>query len=535
MTRQTRRQLVDRKIVELLVIGTGVNALMRNLHVSKRRIRALREKARAHGYLTEDGQPGTVKLPPYPESLFPDVIDGRADQGSDLDALLAPQAEWIRERLTTGWHAVTVYEELKQPEVSRSSFYRYLERHQLTRWGETHRVIPEIVHQPGEALLLDWGKLRDVPDPTTGRRKTLWFLAGVLGFSRYLMVRLVWAMNLETTLIALESFLREIKGVPARLTTDNPKCFALQASRYEPILNPGIERFAAHYGVMVECLPPRDPQKKGKIERPVPYVRRLYEAHGETWVGIEESQSYLDGKMVLANQRRHGTTQKRPIDLLVEERAALKPLPPTAYAVEQFHEGPVRKDGHVRFEHKYYSVDESYCGKSVVVLGGRTHVSIYCNGKLLEVHDRLTDPHRSKSTKPHHLKPWERSLQEDSPYRQRARALGPQVDAMIEKILIQGEGFIDLRKVWGILSLDKRHDAARIDEACGRALVAGQVGYQAVKRWIEWDERVRPLSANVPSVEHTPATSAPHQYVRSLAIYQEQVDLFPNTVKSEIK
>ena len=184
----------------------------------------------------------------------------------------------------------------------------------------------------------------------------------------------------------------------------------MQASRYEPILNPGIERFAAHYGVMVECLPPRDPQKKGKIERPVPYVRRLYEAHGETWVGIEESQSYLDGKMVLANQRRHGTTQKRPIDLLVEERAALKPLPPTAYAVEQFHEGPVRKDGHVRFEHKYYSVDESYCGKSVVVLGGRTHVSIYCNGKLLEVHDRLTDPHRSKSTKPHHLKPWERSL-----------------------------------------------------------------------------------------------------------------------------
>ena len=475
MTRQTRRQLVDRKIVELLVNGTGVNAIARNLRVSKRRIRALRANAWTHGYLKEDGRPGEVKLPPYPERLFSDVVDGRAGASSELDTLLAPKAAWIRECLEAGWHAVSVYEELKKAEVSRSSFYRYLERHKLTRLGETHRVVPEIVHRPGEALLLDWGKLRDVVDPSTERKRTLWMFAGILGFSRYLMTRLVWTMDMRTTLIALESFFREIKGVTTRVTTDNPKCIALEASPYEPLLNPGVERFAAHYGITVECLPPRDPQKKGKIERPMPYLRRLYEAHGESWQGLEESQSYIDGKLVLANLRRHGTTQKRPIDLLLEERATLKPLPSTAYEVEQFHEGPVRRDGHVRFENKYYSVEEQYSGKSVVVLGGLRHVSIYHAGKLLEVHERLTDPHKSKSTKPHHLKPWEQSLQDDTSYRQRARALGPQVDAMIEKILAQGKGFIDLRKVWGILSLDKRYPASRIDGACGRALVVDQV------------------------------------------------------------
>ena len=195
--------------------------------------------------------------------------------------------------------------------VGRSSFYRYLEREGLTRLGESYRVAPEIVHQPREALLLDWGKLRDVEDPSTGKKRTLWMFVGVLGYSRLLMVRLVWTMDVMTTLEALEGMFRTMKGVPFKVTTDNPKCMALKASEYEPVLNPAAERFAAHYGVVVECLPPRDPQKKGKVERPMSYCRRLYEAHGNGWSGIEESQAYMDGKLEVANQRRHGVNAGR--------------------------------------------------------------------------------------------------------------------------------------------------------------------------------------------------------------------------------
>ena len=111
----------------------------------------------------------------------------------------------------------------------------------------------------------------------------------------------------------------------------------------------------------------------------------------------------------------------------------------------------------MRFANKYYSVDEKYIGESVVVLGGVKQVSIYHKGKLLEVHPRITDPHQSKSTKPEHLKPWERAMQDDSMYRQRAAALGPHVDEMILKLLGRGQGFIDTRKIWGILSLDKEY------------------------------------------------------------------------------
>jgi len=502
---------MDRKIVELLIQGTGINEISRSLHVSKSRIRRLREQAKEHGYLSPEGRKGSVELPRYPEAIFPEPVDKRSLRLSEHHKQLEPHRGWMQERLEAGWHAVTVFEELPVKGVTRSSFYRYLERHRLNRIGESYRVVPEIVHRPGEALLLDWGKLRTVIDPETGRKRTLWMFAGILGFSRYLVVRLVWTIDILTTLQAIESMFREVGGVPFKITIDNPKCISLEASDYEPLLNPALERFASHYGVLIEALPPADPEKKGKIEKPMSYLRRLYEAHGEDWHGIEESQEYLNRKLAIANERRHGTTLRRPRQVFAEEEAkALKPLPPLAYEVEQFHEGIVRQDGHVRFQSKYYSLDENY------------------KGKLLEVHARITDPNVSKSTKPQHLKPWERAMEDKSIYRKRAAALGPNVDEMILRLLAQGQGFIDTRKIWGILSLDKRYDAAKIDAACRRALEMDRLGYRVVKAFLELEEAqaIQRAAAGAPSTQgHDASKPPPPKHVRPLAVYQEQLSL----------
>jgi hypothetical protein len=333
-----------------------------------------------------------------------------------------------------------------------------------------------------------------------------------------------------TTLRAIERMFRALGGVPFKVTMDNPKCIALEASPYEPLLNPAVERFASHYGVLVECLPPADPQKKGKVERPMPFCRRLYEAHGEAWLGIEESQAYLERKLVIANERRHGTTLRRPKEVFAQaELQALEPLPPLAYEVEEFSEGIVRQDGHVRFANKYYSVEETYKGKSVVILGSVQQVSIYHRGKLLEVHARVTDPNQSKSTKPQHLKPWERSMRDDSSYRQRAAALGPHVDEMILRLLARGRGFIDTRKIWGILSLDKRYTAGAIDAACRRALELDQLSFRAVKSFLELEAMAELVRVGADDHGKGAATSArpvAHKHVRPLSVYREQLNLF---------
>jgi hypothetical protein len=253
----------------------------------------------------------------------------------------------------------------------------------------------------------------------------------------------------------------------------------------------------------------------------MPYVRRLYEAHGEAWRGVEESQEYFDKKMAIANERKHGTTMRRPREIFRDEEAgALKGLPALAYEIETFHEGTVRNDGHVRFLNKYYSTDEEHIGAEVTVLGNSTTVSIYLRGKLIEVHPRVTAWHQSKSTKPHHLKPWERALEDHSVYRERAAKLGPNVEALVMAILKQGQGFIDTRKIWGILSLDKRYAADRIDSACQRAKAIGSLSYRMVHDLLEME------SISAAASETWPAErEVKHRFVRPLSVYGEQLSL----------
>lgn len=505
---------MDRKIVEFLVAGKSRRWIKAHLHIGSGRFEKITAAAREHGYL--DGR----ALPVYPEALFPDRVDRRAEPRSDVDAALKEHQIWIEERLKAGWHAVSIFEEFPVT-VKRSSFYRFLERHDLVRLAHDARalrVVPEIVHQPGEALILDWGRLARVFDPVRQARRDLWAFIGVLGFSRYMMIRLVWSNDVATTLGAIESMLAEIGGVPHRATSDNPKCFCLEASRYEPLLNPAFERFAAHYGFTIECLPPRAPEKKGKVERLVSYARRLYEAHGDH-VSREESQQYLDRKLVIANQRRHGTTQRRPTDDLGREREQLRALPAIAYEIEETATATVRQDGHVRFANRYYSLDGRFIGEEVLVLGGRERIAIYHRGILIETHARLTDPYRSKQTKPEHLKPWERALCDHSLYRQRARQLGPAVEELIVILLQQGHGFVDTRKVWGILSLDKKYPAAAIHAACRQAIDMKHYSYRTVLRLLQ----------GAPARESTkaPTPTRQNKFTRDLAVYAAQLSLLP--------
>ncbi len=479
---------MDRNILEKLGDGIGVKSICRQFKIGKDRVRTVRAKGIEFQYLSAEGKSfGLVKIPSSPENVFPEFVDMRNLKTSDADKILLEKKDWIIDRLTAQWSPITIFEELNNVEIGRSSFYRFISRHELDKINRNSvKVSGPIIHVPGEALILDWGKLKDVVDKATGEWRTLWAFVGVMGFSRYMMIRLVWTNSVEVTMDAIESMLQEIGGVPRRLTSDNPKCFAIKADKYDPTLNPSFERLAAHYNFRIECLPPQDPKKKGKVERMMPYARRLFEAYDADSFKFESAQEYISKKCSIANERRHGTTDLKPIAMFLDEEVGqLKALPPTCYEKEEVTYPVVRKDGFVRFANKYYAVSDEHIDQEGVLLGSKSRVSIYIKGILVETYDRIKDKNQTHAIQPHLQKPWQKIEENNKGYISHARRIGPHCEALIKALIMRGEGFVDTRILWGVLSLEKKkYPTDLIDQACGDAYRLGKFSSKYVEKII---------------------------------------------------
>jgi len=102
-------------------------------------------------------------------------------------------------------------------------------------------------------------------------------------------------------------------------------------------------------------------------------------------------------------------------------------------------------------------------------------------------------------------------------YLDRARAIGEFAELLIASILKQGNGFVDTRKVWGILSLDKSYSKEKINNACRTCLELDQFSYNSLKRILELKEcllskeELRPTGKN--------------KYVRSTDDYVQKINL----------
>jgi hypothetical protein len=97
----------------------------------------------------------------------------------------------------------------------------------------------------------------------------------------------------------------------------------------------------------------------------------------------------------------------------------------------------------------------------------------------------------------------------------KANKIGPKVKEVIEAILLRGLGFVDTRKIWGILSLDKDYENCQINKACGYALECDQLSYRGVLRFI----------SIIPKEEKLIEKSKNNKFIRDPKEYGIQLDL----------
>ena len=150
-----------------------------------------------------------------------------------------------------------------------------------------------------------------------GRRHALVIVLGYAAYPRQTMAVLTGA--------AFNRF----GGVPEELLFDQMRAVVLSDDRAAGgglVLNAEFLRFAAHWGFMPRSCRPYRAQTKGKVERPIRYIRESF-FYGRTFANDddlnEQASRWLEG----TDLRRHATTGERPVDRFErDERSALLPL-----------------------------------------------------------------------------------------------------------------------------------------------------------------------------------------------------------------
>jgi transposase len=160
-----------------------------------------------------------------------------------------------------------------------------------------------------------------------GRR---YALVVVLGYSRLLWLRFYPRQNMQALFAGLESAFSAFGGVPQELLFDQMRSVVIGDDRLSSgglILNAEFLRFAAHWGFRPRACRPYRAKTKGKVERPIRYLRESF-FYGRTFLNDADLNGQAERWLErTANRRRHRTIGEAPQARFDrDERQALKSL-----------------------------------------------------------------------------------------------------------------------------------------------------------------------------------------------------------------
>lgn len=182
--------------------------------------------------------------------------------------------------------------------------------------------------EPGQQAQIDWAHCR-LP---WGVR---YALVVVLGYSRLLWVQFFPRQDLATLLYGLDACFTAWGGTVRDLLFDQMRAVLTRDDRLIGgglVHNLELLRFARHWGCRVRVCKPYRAQTKGKVERPIRYLRDSF-LYGRTFVSDADlNAQVLDWLATVANVRQHATTHWIPAEQFAQvECPLLLPLPSRPY------------------------------------------------------------------------------------------------------------------------------------------------------------------------------------------------------------
>lgn len=301
------------------------------------------------------------------------------------------------------FNGTRIFKELKKKGYSGSigPVYRFLQRVDEDVGLTSSKATVRIETPPGDQAQFDWSEYSMVIGDS--ERKVYCF-AMILAASRKKAVCFSLKVDAAAIYEAIQELFDELGGVTLELLIDNPKALVIEnnpKSEDEIRYNPQALMLAKHLGTELNACPCYWPRKKGKIESPFHYIEEQF-IKGNTFATMEELNRR--GKEFVNEwcDEVHGTTKRIPNQhYLIEEKAALLPLPKTHYWIKKPQKRIISPDSYISIGGSKYSVPVKYVDKALqfrITYGFRIEIYDMKEDRILTLeasdkkHDVRTDP-----------------------------------------------------------------------------------------------------------------------------------------------
>jgi transposase len=396
-------------------------------------------------------------------------------------SLTEPHERKIKTWVKQGVQATTIYQAL----VDQFGFpgsYSSVRRKVRKIRAKTPKASCVLDFAPGEAAQVDFGTGSTIIDVFTGEVIKTWIFIMTLCFSRHMYAEIVTDQKVSTWLACHRRAFEFFNGVVGKLIIDNPKCAITRACYRDPEVQRSYSELAEGYGFIISPCPPGDPQKKGRVESGVKYVKNNFVPLREFRTLVDANDQLTRWVLQTAGNRTHGTTHQKPLSMFAEtEKHLLKPLPDVPVQIATWTKVKLHGNCHVQFEKSYYSAPFRLVRQELWLKATDTIVNIYHDLELVATHPRLKKAGQ-RSTVDEHMPPEAIAYKMQDPQwcLKQAEGIGPNCHQMIRR-LFSNKVLDNLRAAQGVIGLGKKYGPARLETACARALHFGNIKYRAVK------------------------------------------------------
>jgi transposase len=278
-------------------------------------------------------------------------------------------AQWIFNRLVPlgypgGYERVKVYCRSLREEMSRIAYIRF----------ET---------EPAMQAQVDFAEFMVLRTDGTERKYYLFVM--VLGYSRMLYAELLEHCDLVSFLDAHIHAFDFFGGVPREVLYDRMKNVYIRRVAGKDHFNDTLVSFSTHYGFAPRVAPAYAPWVKGKVERPIHFVRENF-WRGYAFTSMERANLDLLSWSYQTAQRIHGTTHQGVVERFSIERPLLSPLPAVCFDTSYKIFRTVHKDLQVCFDGNRYVAPPHLVGKDVVLRVKNGTIRLFADDILAAVY-----------------------------------------------------------------------------------------------------------------------------------------------------